>query len=132
VMQAAQLGNHEGGRAKMMAREPGSRTILACFILASLGSPGCGNSGTSPANFRMLPTTTTKSGIEMVVIPAGSFDMGNRKGREEERPPHNVRVDSFLLDKHELTKAEYQRLGLIDAFPDPSHFKGPDLPVEQV
>ena len=115
----------------MMAREPGSRTILACFILASLGSPGCGNSGTSPANVRMLPTTTTKSGIEMVVIPAGSFEMGNRKGREDERPSHNVRVDSFLLDRHEVTQAEYEKLGQIEAFPNPSHFKGPDLPVER-
>ncbi len=115
----------------MMASEPGWRA-LACFILASLASPGCGSSGTSPANVRMLPTITTKSGIEMVVIPAGSFEMGNRKGREDERPPHNVWVDSFLLDKHEVTQAEYQKLGLIDAFPDPSHFKGPDLPVEQV
>jgi formylglycine-generating enzyme required for sulfatase activity len=80
----------------------------------------------------MPEVITTKSGIEMVVIPAGSFEMGRRHGRDDEGPVHKVRVDSFLLDRSEVTQSEYEKLGRIEAFPNPSHFKGPDLPVEQV
>ena len=79
-----------------------------------------------------LPTITTKSGGEMVLIPAGSFEMGSRHGREEEKPVHKVWIDSFLMDRHEVTQAEYEKLGKIEAFPNPSHFQGADLPVEQV
>jgi formylglycine-generating enzyme len=36
------------------------------------------------------------------------------------------------MDRHEVTQAEYEELGKIEAFPNPSHFQGADLPVEQV
>jgi formylglycine-generating enzyme required for sulfatase activity len=36
------------------------------------------------------------------------------------------------MDRHEVTQAEYKKLGEIEAFPNPSHFQGDDLPVEQV
>ena len=70
----------------------------------------------------------------MVVIPAGSFEMGNKRGRDDEKPVHSVWIDSFLMDKCEVTQAEYEKLGKLDdaPFPNPSHFRGPDLPVEQV
>jgi formylglycine-generating enzyme required for sulfatase activity len=45
---------------------------------------------------------------------------------------HTVWIDSFLMDRHEVTQAEYEKLGKIEAFPNPSHFKGANLPVEQV
>src|SRR5439155_13313759 len=67
-----------------------------------------------------------------VRIPAGSFEMGSKHGRDEERPVHKVSVDAFLMDRYEVTQAEYEKLGKIEAFPNPSHFKGADLPVEQV
>ena len=71
-----------------------------------------------------LPTITTQGGGEMVLIPAGSFEMGSRYGREEEKPVHKVWVDSFLIDRHEVTQAEFEELGKIEAFPNPSHFQG--------
>ena len=64
----------------------------------------------------------------MVLIPAGSFEMGNRQKKEDEGPVHRVSMDSFLMDKYEVTQAEYERHSL----PNPSHFKGPTLPVEQI
>ncbi len=45
---------------------------------------------------------------------------------------HKVWIDAFLMDRHEVTQAEYEKLGKIEAFPNPSHFQGADLPVEQV
>ncbi len=67
-----------------------------------------------------------------MLIPAGSFEMGSRTGRIEEKPVHRVSIDAFLMDRHEVTQAEYEKLGKIEAFSNPSHFQGADLPVEQV
>jgi formylglycine-generating enzyme required for sulfatase activity len=74
----------------------------------------------------------TPGGGEMVAIPAGFFEMGSRHGRDEEKPVHRVWIDSFLIDRHEVTQAEYEKLGKVEAFPNPSHFQGGDLPVDQV
>src|SRR5947209_7325504 len=95
--------------------ETGRRTLLACLLLTPVAGLGCGKGDPSPAAVQMLPTITTKSGIEMVVIPAGPFEMGNRHGREEEGPPHKVWIDSFLMDRHEVTQAEYEALGQREA-----------------
>jgi formylglycine-generating enzyme required for sulfatase activity len=58
--------------------------------------------------------------------------MGSRQGRPDERPLHKVSVDAFLMDVHEVTQADFEKIGKGEALPNPSHFKGPDLPVEQV
>ena len=64
----------------------------------------------------------------MVQIPAGSFQMGNRGGKEDESYVHTVTLDAILMDKYEVTQAEFEKYQL----PNPSHFKGANLPVEQV
>src|SRR5262245_8040267 len=104
--------------------------VWSFFMLAMVGGLGCQRSG--PAAAQVIPTVTTKGGVEMVLIPAGSFEMGNRRGKEDETAVHSVRVDAFLMDRYEVTQAEYERLGQKEGFPNPSHFKGPTLPVEQV
>jgi sulfatase modifying factor 1 len=101
---------------------------LTIIVLATLAGTSCERAGPPQAVALAPPTITTKGGVEMVLIPAGSFLMGSRHGREEESPAHEVSIDAFLMDKYEVTQAEYERLGL----PCPSHFKGPTLPAEQV
>ena len=52
---------------------------------------------------------------EMVVIPAGSFKMGCVSGigcADDEKPVHEVKIDSFTLSKYEVTFKAY------DAFTD--------------
>ena len=71
---------------------------------------------------------TTKSGIEMVRIPAGRLTMGSSSGKEDEAPVREVRIDAFLMDRYEVTQAAYARYDPING----SHFKGPDRPVEMV
>jgi sulfatase modifying factor 1 len=101
------------------------------FLLVSFIVTGCQNGVSGPA-VKTPPIITTVSGVEMVRIPAGSFEMGNRHGKQDEAPVHTLWLDKFLMDRHEVTQAEYEKLGQIEAFPNPSHFKGPELPVEQV
>jgi formylglycine-generating enzyme required for sulfatase activity len=44
---------------------------------------------------------------KMVLIPAGSFDMGSVNGNKDERPVHRVQVDSFYIGETEVTIWEY-------------------------
>jgi formylglycine-generating enzyme required for sulfatase activity len=116
----------------MMSSKASRTTALVCTLLAPLANLGCQRAGPAPAAVATLPTVATKSGVEMVLIPAGSFEMGSKHGREDERPAHKVWIDSFLMDRQEMTQAVYEKIGQTEALPNPSHFKGPDLPVEQV
>ena len=69
--------------------------VLALATLA----PGAPAAAKRPAP---APSDTT-----MVPIPAGEFVMG-REGTGDSSPPHTVRLGAFLLDRHEVTNAEYE------------------------
>ena len=59
---------------------------------------------------------TPVSGVgDMVLIPAGDFEMGSNNGFDNERPVHTVYVDAFYMDKYEVTNAEYKKF--VDANP---------------
>ncbi len=70
----------------------------------------------------------TRLGIEMVLIPGGSFYMGSSSGRPDERPVHKVTVSSFYIDVHPVTQKSYQAL----MGTNPSRWKNPNNPVERV
>ena len=70
----------------------------------------------------------TKIGMDMVRIPAGTFEMGSRSGGEDEQPVHTVSLDAFYMDRFEMTQECYAKLVVANG----SHFKGLDLPVEQI
>ncbi len=65
---------------------------------------------------------------EMIVIPAGTFEMGGTGNQE--RPVHRVTLDSFALGKTEVTQAQWRAI----MGNNPSHFSncGDDCPVEKV
>ena len=44
---------------------------------------------------------------EMVVLPAGSFEMGSNENRDEQ-PVHRVNVPSFLIGKTEVTQGQWR------------------------
>jgi iron(II)-dependent oxidoreductase len=59
----------------------------------------------------------------MVLIPAGFFKMGSIKGFESEYPVRNIWIDSFYIDKFEVTNSEYK------FFCDTTKRKYPQNPV---
>ena len=67
---------------------------------------------------------------EMVVIPAGSFNLGSNDGNGDEKPVHNVNISSFLMGKTEVTQGQWRSV----MGSNPSHFTncGDDCPVENV
>jgi formylglycine-generating enzyme required for sulfatase activity len=94
-----------------------------------LGFAGCGERGANAEATEETPTQTilTSSGVEMVLIPGGWFEMGSNDGNADETPVHRVWVDPFLMDRYEVTQDQYRHLQLSDA----SRFRGDRLPVEQ-
>ncbi len=109
-------------------KKPGA-TLFAAFVLAL---PACerGEKPTiGPARQPPKPETiVTKTGVEMVLIPAGEFIMGDETGADDERPAHKVRLAAFYMDAHEVTQASFQAL----MGTNPSRFKDPNRPVERV
>ncbi len=79
--------------------------------------------------------------LAMIAIPSGTFTMGASKkeegGRDDERPTHPVTVQSFYMGQHQVTQAQWKVVAGYPPIdrplgPDPSHFKGDRLPVENV
>lgn len=46
---------------------------------------------------------------EMVLIPAGSFQMGSEVWGSDEKPVHTVQLSSFYMDKYEVTNGKYKK-----------------------
>ena len=59
-----------------------------------------------------LPTRIGgRDGAEMVLIPAGEFQMGSNDSNadDDEKPVHTVYVDGFYMDKYEVTVGQYKQ-----------------------
>ncbi len=50
-----------------------------------------------------------KDNADMILVPVGEFTMGSNDGNDSEKPAHNVFLDSFWIDKFEVTNALYKR-----------------------
>jgi sulfatase modifying factor 1 len=58
-----------------------------------------------------IEVPASKDGAPMVMVPAGKFPMGvpsgDRDGGRDEYPRHEVFVDTFVIDKFEVTNGRY-------------------------
>jgi len=45
----------------------------------------------------------TKLSFDMQAIPAGTFKMGSKTGKADEKPVHDVKLDAFWMGKYEVT-----------------------------
>ena len=52
-----------------------------------------------------------KDGAKMVLIPAGSFEMGDHsnEGPSDERSVHTVELDAFYMDVHKVTVGQFKQ-----------------------
>jgi len=96
-------------------------------ILVAVLPPGCK---------RVEPDTeidsgsveTVEGGVEMVLVPAGWFQMGSKAEDQIDESPHKVYVSAFYMDVYEVTQKEFERV----TGKSPSRWKGSDNPVEQI
>jgi formylglycine-generating enzyme required for sulfatase activity len=93
------------------------------------GCPSCEKAAAS-VEHRVKTIEEPAAGIEFVLIPGGVFMMGDLfdEGVDNEKPIHEVRLDSFYLGKYPVTQEQWVRL----MGENPSKFKGDRRPVEQV
>jgi formylglycine-generating enzyme required for sulfatase activity/serine/threonine protein kinase len=74
-----------------------------------------------------LPPLKNSIGLELRLLPAGTFRMGDSGARDEE--PHQVTISRpYYLGVYEVTQEQYERV----MGANPSHFKGSRNPVDQV
>ncbi len=99
-------------------------TIAGICLLAAIPQ-GCRQDKTAAPTPEVV---VTKSGIEMIVIPGGSFEMGGKGASPDEMPVHKVSISPFWMDRYEVVQEEFRKYQL----PDPSHFKGARQPLDQI
>jgi len=99
-------------------------SIVTLSLVLTLMCPSVCTGGTGPAAPKEI---TTESGVRMVLLPGGTFVMGDDNGEVDE-PAHEATVGPFAIDKFEVTQEEYQRV----MGDNPSKVKGRSNPVEQV
>ena len=106
----------------MLTSRYASRTLLCCVaLLAAVGLAPMASAGSAR---RAL---NTKSGVEMVYLPGGSFVMGDAKGAPDEKP-HRVSVAAFYIDRYEVRQEQYRKI----VGSDYSRWKNSKAPVEQI
>lgn len=74
-------------------------TIGISYWLLTRQKPPIG----SPSNQSSIVPT------DMISIPGGEFSMGRDDGNDYEKPVHSVNVESFLVDKYEVTNEQYSQ-----------------------
>lgn len=118
---------------RSMQRSAQSRFMRSLFSLMLLGVSsfaGCKNSDTSstirPTRAVKTIPITTASGIEAILVPQGSFQLGSGEG--DEGPRRAVTISPLVVDKYEVQQSELAKLEI----PDASHFKGERRPVEMI
>ena len=78
--------------------------------------------------------TVTVNGVSfnMILVDGGTFQMGatkeQKKPNDDERPVHQVTLSPYYIGETEVTQELWQ--AVMDS--NPSHYKGPKLPVERV
>ena len=122
-----------------------SGTIRSCSILLLVGAAGCQTTPVPPPHdppppprpvpppARLVLDLGPSVGMELVLLPAGTFTMGSapdeRDREPDEGPARRVTLTRpFYMGAREVTQKQYQTV--MDA--NPSRFKGPARPVEGV
>ncbi len=124
----------EGERTRQAIREARPEPIRAAEVTAEKLADRAKQPQTAGAGHLGVPVEVTNSiGMKLAFIPAGEFLMGSPNSDSDadsdEKPQHTVRITkSFYLGVTEVTQEQYERV--MDS--NPSHFKGAQLPVENV
>jgi formylglycine-generating enzyme required for sulfatase activity len=92
------------------------------------------------SNRDWTPMIQTFDGVEMVLVPAGCFEMGSESGDSDEYPVHQVCFDEpFWIGRTEVTNGQFAALNGHGQFADSngqaansSYFSGVDRPREQI
>jgi iron(II)-dependent oxidoreductase len=79
--------------------------VISAFLLSRKGT-------NQPArqNFPPVPASRAEAiDAGMVLIPAGSYEIGHQSGPRESQPAHRVSLAAFGMGQHEVTVGEYEK-----------------------
>ena len=99
--------------------------LLVIIPVVLLLQAGC-SIKSNPDSLENKNSASSDISDAMVLVPAGTFLMGSTSGDPDEKPAHNVYVDAFYIDTHEVTVRQYQRFLRETGHPKPD-FWFPDL-----
>jgi len=115
----------------------GGALAVLVFVVAAAGVglyfAGVFNFGSRSGNIvNASPSSTPEEGTpspeetvykaDMITIPGGEFTMGRDDGKAEERPEHSVTVETFEMDRTEVTNGEYYQFVKATNYKAPAHF----------
>ena len=83
-------------------------SVMAGAFATGIEQPNTKAAVGSCAAYAGLPAEEGET-AGMAFIPGGTFTMGSERHRPEERFTHVVRVDSFWIDRHEVTNAQFKQ-----------------------
>ena len=66
--------------------------------------------------------------LKMIFVRGGTFAVGSTSGESDEKPVHNVTLDSYYIGETEITQAQWRAV----MGSNPSYFTGDNRPVECV
>jgi formylglycine-generating enzyme required for sulfatase activity len=96
---------------------------MGCLVLFAMAGTAFSETKESPKELAVDLGGGVK--LDLVLVPAGSFTMGDAI----DKPAHKVTITKpFYLGKYEVTQEQWEAV----MGSNPSHFKGPKNPVEQV
>ena len=87
--------------------------------------------GTDPQPTPTPVEVTPKTKADLVAIDGGSFLMGRKSGPPQETPSHPVTVQSFQMDRTEVSNSEYAEFVRETNHAAPGHWNGPKPPFGQ-
>ena len=94
-----------------MFKRLGTFAVLAvCLFAIAIVMVGCDDPPIDPPITPPVTEPQTAVPEGMVLIPAGTFEMGSEdaEGDDVERPVHTVHLDAFYMDTHEVTNAKFK------------------------
>ncbi|MGH9847208.1 MAG: SUMF1/EgtB/PvdO family nonheme iron enzyme, partial [Blastocatellia bacterium] len=127
------------GKRPLAIGGAGLAVALLVYLIAQIPRTTNNSNPSTPVNSPATvnlgdASTETINGVklEMIRVPAGSFQMGSPENEPErasdEGPQHRVTVSGFSIGKFEVTQAQWKAV----MGSNPSNFKGDNLPVENV
>lgn len=82
------------------SEQKGSETALKTDVAVVVPKPDA-----KPADAATAPKAS--AGADTILIPGGIFMMGKDDGKRDEKPQHQVRLDSFRIGRAEVTNRQY-------------------------
>jgi len=108
--------------------------LLITVVYSGLAACAQIEEDSPPIGSNAMEIVSDIDGAAMVLVPAGTFQMGSLVGDADEQPVHTVYLNAFYMDVYEVTNARYQQFVEQSGYAYPSRwhnprFNTPDAPV---